>query len=113
MPDNGNTADVPEMAAASTKPQVQEMITVPDRDLSPPEMAKIMRQVARVCNFLGSLIMKHSALSNNDRTAGAGHPVVQSILTCAAQADAAAVNLAPQPPHIMPPGGVSQIGRRH
>lgn len=99
--------------AADNTNQVQETITVPDRDLTPAEMAKIMRQVARVCNFLGSLIMKHAALAGSDRTVGAGHPICQSILNCAVQADTAAINLTPQPPQIMDPRSVVPMPRRH
>jgi hypothetical protein len=81
---------------------IEETISVPDRDLSPAEMARIMRQVARVTNFLSSLIMKHAALSTNERTVGAGHPICQNIIACAVQADAAAAQLA-GPPQIMSP----------
>lgn len=111
MSDNGQADN----KAAETTFQIQETITVPDRDLTPAEMGKIMRQVARVCNFLGSLIMKHAALSNNDRTAGAGHPICQSILNCAVQADTAAINLIPQPPQIMSPREAMPVPvpRRH
>jgi hypothetical protein len=92
---------------------VRELITVPDRDLSEGEMAKIMRQVARVCNLVAALHMKHSALSDNSRAVGAGHPICQSILACAAQADTAAINLA-GPPQVMQPHAVpAMIPRRH
>jgi hypothetical protein len=81
---------------------ITETITVPDRDLSPTEMAKIMKQVSRVCNFLGSLIMKHAAHNSDMRSAGAGHPIAQNIIGCAAQADAAVVSLS-GPSQIMSP----------
>jgi len=73
--------------------EVTETITVPDRDLSPSEMARIMRQVAHVTNFLASLVMRQAGLSSRERVVGAGHPITQSIIACAAQADAAAINL--------------------
>ena len=93
--------------------RIEETIIVPDRDLTPAEMAKIMRQVARVANFLSSLIMKHAAITERDRAIGAGHPVCQAILAVAAQADAAAINLLPPPPQIMQPGAVPvQMPRR-
>lgn len=84
---------------------VDEHIVVPDRDLSPAEMQKIMRQVSRVTNFLSSLIMKHAAHASDPRSAGAGHPICQNIIACAVQADAAAVQLA-GPPQIAAAGRV-------
>jgi hypothetical protein len=92
--------DTEEMTKTDEVFQIQEIITVPDKDLSPGEMAKIMKQVSRVCNFLGSLVMKSAAISNDPRVAGAGHPICQHILNCAVQADSAAMQLAP-PPQIM------------
>lgn len=100
MAENGQTDN-----AADTAFQIQETITVPDRNLSPADMAKIMRQVSRVCNFLSSLVMKYAAVANDPRTAGAGHPICQNILNCAAQADSAALQLA-GPPQITQPGRV-------
>jgi hypothetical protein len=100
MSDNGQV----EEGGADAVFQVHESITVPDRDLSPAEMHKIMRQVSRVCNFLASLVMKQAAIANDARTAGAGHPICQNILNAAAQADSAALQLA-GPPQIMQAGG--------
>lgn len=104
MSDNGQIED----KASGTAFQVQETITVPDRDLSPAEMAKIMRQVSRVCNFLASLVMKHAASANQPRVAGAGHPICQNILNCAAQADSASLQLA-GPPEIMQPAAGTRV----
>jgi hypothetical protein len=72
---------------------ITEQITVPDRDLSPVEMARIMRQVSRVTNFLAGNIMRYMATSGLPRTVGAGAQITQAIINCAAQADMAAVQL--------------------
>lgn len=111
MSDNGQV----ESKAAEAPFQIQETITVPDRDLSPAEIHKIMKQVSRVCNFLASLTMKYAAIANDPRVAGAAHPVCQSILSAAAQADNAALQLAPQPPQIMSPREAMPVPvpRRH
>ena len=102
MPENGQVDDKASDTASQVF-QIQETITVPDRDLSPAEIHKIMKQVSRVCNFLASLTMKSAAILNDPRVAGAAHPVCQNIINCAAQADTAALQLAPQPPQIMSP----------
>lgn len=111
MPLNGNdTPDTPDAGAAQEFAGVIETITVPDRNLSGSEMAVIMRQVARVCNFVTSMIMREASLSEERGAAGAGHPICQAILSCAAQADAAAVNLA-GPPAIMKVAPTPQLIR--
>jgi hypothetical protein len=83
MTENGTTSTT----------DITEIITVPDRDLSASEVARIMRQVARVCGFVVGNIVRHSALMNQPGIAGAEHPIFQSIYACAAQAGTAAVNL--------------------
>lgn len=92
---------------------ITETISVPDRDMSPDEMALIMRKVARVCNMLAGGIMRSSAMSRRTRVAGAGHPICQNILNCGAQADAAAMQLE-GPSQIAPanvPVGPQRMGR--
>ncbi len=104
MSDNGQ--DEAKSADTTTAVfQIQETITVPERDLTPADMHKIMRQVSRVCNFVACLIMKHAAIANDPRIAGAGHPICQSILNAAAQADSAALQLAGPPQITQPSGG--------
>lgn len=92
---------------------IEEAISIPDRDLEPPEIAAIMKQVSRVCNFLAALIMKNSATSSNTHAAGAGHPVCQAIINCASQADGAYMTLAAmEQPRIMQPQAVPVMRRR-
>jgi len=96
--------------------QIQEVITVPERDLQPQEIEKIMYQIGRVCNFLGSMIMRGAALSTDSRSLGAGHPVAQNIINCAVQADAARMQLA-GPRQVVPAQGPTPVPvpamRRH
>lgn len=88
---------------------IQEAITIPDRDLSQTEITIIVKQIAKVCNFLGANIMKNAAASSsphalNAHVVGAGHPVCQAIINCASQADGACMTLAAmEQPRIMQP----------
>jgi len=92
---------------------IHEEITVPDRDLSPSEMARIMRQIARCSNMVAGLIMRYAAINGSVHSVGAGAQITQSILACAAQADQAAILLegpsriatGPANMQMMPPRG--------
>jgi hypothetical protein len=77
--------------------KIAEEIVVEDRDLTPSEIAKIMRQVSRVVTFMAGNILHYAAKNN---TPGAGLQVMQQILTVAANAELAAIGA--DPPRVQP-----------
>ena len=92
-----------------------ERIHIPDwdsaRDFTPSDLARILRQFARLANYLGGNVMRTAALANSPHAGGAAHPVTQAIFNIAAQAESAAVQLE-GPSRIMPVGGgAGPIGR--
>jgi len=85
---------------------ITENITLTDRDMSPAEMASVMRQVARVVSFLIGTQLAYSAIN---KTPGAGATPAQKMFAVAATAEMAAMEL--DPPRLMPPSVMSMQGR--
>ena len=85
--------------------RIEVTIVVEDVDYTQHEMAEIASKVARVMNLLAANVMRAAAFAPAEkRAAGAGHPVCQSMLACAAQADAVAINLAGPGPQLVTAG---------
>jgi hypothetical protein len=72
---------------------VSELIRVPDRDISPLEMMRILQQVCRVTNLLAANIIRNAVFTDKEFVAGIGHPIVQALLNCAVQSDSARMGL--------------------
>jgi hypothetical protein len=84
--------------------EIREEIVVEDRDPTPSEVAKIMRQVSRVVTFMAGNLLHYAAQNN---TPGAGLQVMQQILTVAANAELAAIGA--DPPRVAQAGGMPRM----
>lgn len=70
---------------------VTETIVVPLReDMTPHQMASIMKKIAHVAHSLAANIMHNAAM---EKSQGAAHQVTQMIVSCAAQAELASIHL--------------------
>jgi hypothetical protein len=114
MSDNSSDSITDRIDQAVGSGKITETITVPfSADMTPSQMAKVMRSVANVMHAMVSNLTRYAAIGEG-RNVGAGHPSIQQMYSCAANADAAAMGLEQgnrtvlDPSRLPPPPGIGR-----
>ena len=74
-------------------------------DVNTAELTRILRQIAKVANYMGGNIMRVSAMSATGKDAGAGSPITQAVLQIASVSEGMAIQLERAATQIMPANG--------
>lgn len=105
------TSTPPDIPTGSNPPStfdgLEVTIRVPDwvksGDIPEAELARILRQIARVANYLSSSISRVAALDTSGKQVGAAAQIAQSIFTVAVQSETSAIQIERAANRIVPP----------
>ena len=105
---SSNPSDDPQGGCATPAFDGLEVtIRVPDwvksGDIPEAELARILRQIARVANYLSSSVTRVAALDDSGKQVGAAAQVAQSIFNVAAQSESSALQIERAANRIVPP----------